>query len=522
MRTRALTTNWEFLTHQNPVNLLFGIGFGYVHGPVSQSMILNCGVVGYAIFAFGFLRPMFSLPSDPQAVGLRAAVFAIFLLYNVSVAELFYPTTWMFLGIAYWRLDDARRMSRTRRFAPALSRSFPRPKPVIYGILAGAIVCVSPSAAAEPPEPVVRDSRFGVATHFGQGWDPETLMPMVAKSGLGWIRDGVPWQSIEKKKGRYELPAGTDKWIRIAREHGLRIILVLAYGNSLYEDKFDAGAYSRAAAWLARELDGRIDAIEVLNEPENYGLRKFYGGRWNGWELKQSVSPWVPKYVTLLNKAADAIKAANPRMNVIGLGSAPPVGFRELEMGIHPSVDGIVFHPYSRREPEYVPYAATPTNLARDGIATADVQGSFASQIAMFRQRAKQYKATDRLWLTEWGHSTYQPDNNRKRMKVAVTAEQQAAYISRRLVESLGLDVTVSIIYDLRDDCADPSRSLCNFGLLKMNGEPKPSYFAVQRVCEALKGATADEPQSLGFRIVAAGSGPQPQIRSYLFRQEDG
>ncbi len=114
MRSQAIATSWQFVTHENPVNLLFGIGFGYVHAPVGQSMILNCGLLGYSLFALGFLIPIFSLPSDPGAIGLRAALFGIFLLYNVSVSELFYPTSWMFLGMAYWRLDQLKRIQSTR------------------------------------------------------------------------------------------------------------------------------------------------------------------------------------------------------------------------------------------------------------------------------------------------------------------------------------------------------------------------------------------------------------------------
>ncbi len=92
-----------------------------------------------------------------------------------------------------------------------------------------------------------------MVSHFSQGWDAETLMPLVAKSGLGWIRDGVRWADIEKEEGRYQIPEKAGRWISKAREHGLHIILVLNRGNPIYEDQFDAEAYSRAGSGSRRE-----------------------------------------------------------------------------------------------------------------------------------------------------------------------------------------------------------------------------------------------------------------------------
>ncbi len=519
-RTESFTVFWHFVTHANPLNLLFGIGFGYVHAPVGQSMTLNSGILGYAIFAFGFLLPIFALPSDPQAIGLRAAVFGIFLLYNVSVAELFYPTTWMFLGMAYWRLDQLKVVDGGRRRASSRFKALPHRKVLPLALLSAMILSSMTSRGEEPQNAALPYSRFGVTTHFNK-WDAEALIPLVARSGLGWIRDEVRWGDIEKEKGSYQIPEKTDRWINRAREYGLHIILVLNHGNLIYEDQFNAQAYSQAAAWLAHELEGKIDAIEILNEPENFGFRKYYGGRWNGWEFQQSVSPWVSKYVTLLNKAADAIKAANPRMIVIGLGSSPPVGFRELEMGIHRSVDGIVFHPYSRYEPEYVRYSASPRLRLRDGIVTADRHGSFASQVAMFRQQAKRFGGPDQLWLTEWGHSTYQSEKPEPRWH-PVTAEQQAAFIARRMVESLGLNVTASIIYDFRDDCRNRTRPLCNFGLLTIDEQPKPSYHVVQRVCEMLNGALPSDGQVVVTKITPSKPDITTEVKSYLFQNKEG
>ena len=173
----------------------------------------------------------------------------------------------------------------------------------------------------------------------------------------------------------YQIPAKTKVWIQAARRAGLKIDLILAYGNPAYADHYDTDAYAKAAGWLAREVANDVQAIEILNEPNNFGFRDIYRGQWNGKEPNGSVSPYLQKYVQILSAAAKEIKLANPHMAVIGLGTPAPASFRMLALGLAPQVDGLTDHPYGVQMPELVPYAATPDILQRDGIATADAKG---------------------------------------------------------------------------------------------------------------------------------------------------
>ncbi len=150
----------------------------------------------------------------------------------------------------------------------------------------------------------------------------------------------------------------------------------------------------------------------------------------------------------------------------------------------------------------------------------ADKKGSFRSQIAMVRARARQFQATEQLWLTEWGYSTFKPGKPHA-MRFPVTAEKQAAYISRRMVESLGLNVKTSVIYDLRDDCKDPERPLCNFGLVDLQGKPKLSYFAVQRLCRYFNEATPADPQPFTTKVTP-NRAYKGEMRSYQFQDGGG
>src|SRR5258708_14699323 len=242
------------------------------------------------------------------------------------------------------------------------------------------------------PESLGRDDRIGVCRHFAHNWSVDQIMPLIAKSGAGWIRDDFGWAGMEPPRGTYHIPAKAKAWIQAARRAGLKIDLILAYGNPAYADRYDTAAYAKAAGWLARELADDVQAIEILNEPNNFGFRDTYGGQWNGNERNGSVSPYLQKYLQLLNAAAKEIKLANPRMAVIGLGTPAPARFPMIALGLAPPVDGLTAHPYSTQLPELVPYASNPYFLLRDGIATADANGTLASQVSMFRVHAQQWR----------------------------------------------------------------------------------------------------------------------------------
>jgi len=373
--------------------------------------------------------------------------------------------------------------------------------------------------AALPAEETIRDDRIGVCTHFGQNWSVELTMPLIAKSGAGWIRDDFNWSALEPTPGNYRIPSKAKNWIQAARAAGLKIDVILAYGNSAYSDHYDTTAYSKAAGWLARELADDIQAIEILNEPNNFGFRDAYGGQWNGNERNGSVSPYLQKYVQILNAAAKEIKLANPNMTVIGLGTPPPASFRMIALGLAPQVDGLTDHPYGKEMPEAVPYANNPYFLLRDGIATADGNGTFVSQVSMFRAQAKKYGATEKLWHTEWGYSTEQTKSG----KPAISEDTQAIYILRRLLESEANGVEHTFIYDFKDDGADPHSNEQNFGLVHNDLSAKPAYFALQRVTSILAGMNAAaRTKQASIEIDPAAKEGRLGNRCYTFSSSDG
>jgi hypothetical protein len=98
------------------MNLLFGIGFGYAYAGVFNVVFLNSGLIGMAVYLYGFLKPVLLLRSDGEALPLKVGVATLFFLFYLNVSELFLPTTWMFLGLAYWQLDQERQQKQARTF----------------------------------------------------------------------------------------------------------------------------------------------------------------------------------------------------------------------------------------------------------------------------------------------------------------------------------------------------------------------------------------------------------------------
>jgi len=382
-------------------------------------------------------------------------------------------------------------------------------------------VITTSSTAQAVPERLQRDDQIGVCTHFSQNWSVDEIMPLIARSGAGWIRDDLGWGGLEPTPGKYQIPPKTKAWIHAARRAGLKIDLILTFGNPAYADHYDTDAYAKAAGWLAREVANEVQAIEILNEPNNFGFRTTYGGAWNGNEANGSVSPYVRKYVQLLNAAAKEIKLNNSQIAVIGLGAPAPASFRMIALGLAPQVDGLTDHPYPGHLPELIPYAATQEILRRDGIATADADGTFISQVSLFRAQAKKWGATEKLWHTEWGYATVsaQPEKH----KPGLSEETQAVYIIRRILESDAIGVEHTFIYDFKDDGLDPYSDYDNFGLVRNGRAPKQAYFALQRVTGVLAGMEA-APRSKQASIENGPAVEKDSLghRCYTFSSSDG
>ncbi len=107
-RDNALALQELYGTFTIP-NWIFGIGFGYAYLNIYDALVVNTGLIGLGVFLWVFLRPFLFLPTSPGYEGLKAGLLSLLILSGLSLSELYLPTTWMFLGLAYFQLAELRR-----------------------------------------------------------------------------------------------------------------------------------------------------------------------------------------------------------------------------------------------------------------------------------------------------------------------------------------------------------------------------------------------------------------------------
>ena len=77
-----------------------------LRGVGSRITHMHLGWIGMAVYFYAFIKPVILLRPEHGALALKVAVATLFFLFYISVSELFLPTNWMFLGLAYWQLDQ--------------------------------------------------------------------------------------------------------------------------------------------------------------------------------------------------------------------------------------------------------------------------------------------------------------------------------------------------------------------------------------------------------------------------------
>src|SRR5260221_1610441 len=286
------------------------------------------------------------------------------------------------------------------------------------------------------------DDRFGFATHFDQqgaspNWNPDAVMPLIAATGAGWIRDDWNWKLNETSPGVYRVYPAKQHWLDMAAANGLKVVAVLQYPTSFYADPWDPQAAANFCAWTAQTEGSKIAAFEITNEPNN------------GYAATEG-RDWKAKLVTLTNAVAKAVHAVSRQTLVIGYGAQGQQIFDIL--GIGASADGVVYHPYdpgkfipeSTYEPPYRDYETWV--------------------------KALRTKTSLPLWETEFNIST----------GTGVGEHDGAVWLSRRLLMSLGLKVEHNFIYNFTDNSVQ--------GVVRYNYTPKQALFVFQRILDALNG----------------------------------
>ena len=333
----------------------------------------------------------------------------------------------------------------------------------------------------------------GSGLHGSHGWAYGDLrfLDILAAAGIGVVREEFGWSGIEQAKGQYAVSPQIEKFVDGLKERGIRLNLLLTYGNPLYENPLDPDAYARWAAWMATHFAGRVTDFEIWNEPANFMFQKQYGGERFG------NAPWIGKFVELSRKAGAAIREVRPEATVVLCAEdCWPTLKQMLEEGIGPAGHVISVHPYCHGQPR------------------PEREWFFSDGGRELRSVSRAHGGPERVVITEAGWTTY--EGEMEYLSIAggyprSSLVHQAQYLVRMQLTAKACGADYAVQYDFRDDGPRRNYTEHNFGLVHEDASPKPSLLAVAALTRLV-----------GQGRYSGDVSPDPaRLRAYVFQVND-
>jgi hypothetical protein len=300
----------------------------------------------------------------------------------------------------------------------------------------------------------------------------EPFFAWMAASGMSSLRDEIYWSDVETKPGIYALRGRalrTAEVLRRAHQTGLLPLLILGYGNPLYDRGSQPSspegrkAYAAYAKWLVRTLGPHAPYVEVWNE-------------WNlGAGTRPKVSAGSPEaYVALLGETYAAIKSARPETKVLagamgGDGEGWPWLRAALAAGLLRHADGLSVHLYNHAGPR-----------AGGGVP------EFVKRLEELRALlAAHGRPKLPIYVTETGWPNH--------LGPGRISEEEAARRAVRLVLELRAMPQIAGVwfYEFMDSGSSVFESEHNFGLLRGRREEKPIACALRALVPLMRGSRA-------------------------------
>ena len=291
----------------------------------------------------------------------------------------------------------------------------------------------------------------------------------IVAAGARWLRVDVDWSAVEAVEGEPDW-SWLDRVVDYAGERGLRVLGLVAYTPEWARppdttDKVppdDPGTFARFAATVAGRYAGRVSAWEIWNEPNSHTF-------------------WAPRpdpvaYARLLTAATAAIRAVAPPGTTIVTGGlapavdapngsevAPDTFLREM-LAHTDAFDAVGAHPYC--------FPALPTD------ASTSTWNSFY-RLPLLRRALTDAKLDRPVWITEFGAPT-----GGGRGAVSDELQTEIVLDGLRRATELGW-VDRVFLFTHRDSPGRDTDVEAHFGLLRLDGSPKPAYDALAAALRA-------------------------------------
>jgi hypothetical protein len=288
----------------------------------------------------------------------------------------------------------------------------------------------------------------------------------IADMSIRQVRDECHWGIVEKKKGEYKIPEHVLRNLDYSVSRGLDTLIILDYGNSLYENakaptlNESLEAFGKYCYTLAHELRGKVKYFEVWNEPNTDGF----------WKPKHDPAA----YAKLLKVAYGEIKRGNPDAFVVGICTA---GIDEdfihsvLAHGTYDSMDVLSIHPYCHpKSPE---------------------QAQIFEKMDRLHKSLKKYGKPKDIWLTEIGYPT--------NLDGGIPENTQAEFLARTYLLALSVPYIKTVFwYWFGPDGPDASWAEDRFGIWHPDYSPKPASTYYTTLIKTLRDAEFVRGLSLG------------------------
>lgn len=187
---------------------------------------------------------------------------------------------------------------------------------------------------------------------------PDKLVELLKNYNVETIRTDYPWRNVEKEKDRFA--PGNEKlelFLKIASANGIKPLLILDYGNPLYEKMSEdnpqgkptsdttISAYTKYAEWTTNHFGNKVDTYEIWNEWIQGAGKK------NRIDAVSEAS--AINYSKMVVATCNAIKKIDKSKKVIigSTSASNPSELRWLTMvlaqdGVLSCIDGISLHIY--------------------------------------------------------------------------------------------------------------------------------------------------------------------------------
>ena len=341
-------------------------------------------------------------------------------------------------------------------------------------------LALAPAAQAQAPPDFVGMTSEDLL--YASGQDRSTTMDQQHSVGVRLIRQVFDWSGIEKSPGHYDFDLH-DTFVRDAAAKGIAVLPVLHNPPPFYRrssermwcppQKLSTMAdYARAAVRrygpggsLWRENPGApslpIRSWQIWNEP-NLGV--YWCNR-----------PNPREYASMLRVVGNAIKSEDPGAEIV------TAGMPDSKLKSAMPLDRFISRLYRARGKRYF------DTLATNGYATSNAELSELLR----RVRRNMNRHRDRragIWITEIGWGDGGPQH-----RFNVGAAGQAARIanSYKLLAKLApkLRLRAVVYFAWRDSPPYPPKYNdmwgLHTGLLDVNGNPKPAYYAFGQAAAA-------------------------------------